>query len=266
MRTLRRMLLLTVVAISACGGGEKDDKGGDNILPSAVEGAWSGSSHASDIGGAAVAIVLDDGRYWLVENVIDFPTFGPVPQSVTIGSGSGAAGAFTSHQARQFDIGVHGAQDVEVHASYVESQNFSGTVDSAAGQLIGFVFDTFDPLYAQPFKLEEFDGLSSEGVAAVDDFVTHSTLSFSSGGAFAGALATSCGFHGTLIPRARGSAFELTVTVDAYQANPDEASPRDCTAAQYHGVAYPAGLTLLMIASDATGNALFLYIGNGQPR
>jgi hypothetical protein len=189
--------------VAGCGGG-----GGDSDPPpvaaTSAEGLYSGTTTS---GRAVTGLVLDDGTYYVL--------YSPVGSSTAIagvvqGTGTSNAGTFSSGNARDFNLEGLGVLAGTVSASYVAKQSFNGTVSYSAGGTTSFS-STYDANYEAVPSLAALAGTFA-GQVASSAGNENATVTISSAGAISGSGASGCAVSGSVSPRTRGNAFNVSLT------------------------------------------------------
>ena len=193
-------LAAATVFVAGCGGGG----GGGGDSDSSAEGLYSGTTTT---GRAVTGLVLDDGTYYVLYSPVGSSN---VIAGVIQGTGTSNAGTFSSGNARDFNLEGLGVLAATVSASYVAKQSLNGTVSYSAGGTTSFS-STYDANYEAAPSLAALAGTFAGQVAssAGND---NATVTISSAGAISGSGASGCALSGTVSPRARGNAFNASLT------------------------------------------------------
>lgn len=235
------------LALAACGGG-----GGDDDAPapqptiSPAEGLYTGKTAANqDIAG----LVLDDGTYYMI-----YTSLAPVSLGVIQGKLNAANGNFTSNDGKDFSVTSRGIFDVEVSGSYASKGNLNGMVRyRATGQTATFN-STYDKNYELTPSLATLAG-TYNGTSVIPEGGESATITVATSGAISGTGASGCRIEGTAKPRARGNAYDITVTF----------GPSPCARAgqKMSGVAYYSAEDRGLIAAGTTADrsAGVLFVG-----
>ena len=206
MESQKKKLLALAAAsllIAGCGGGGGDS---DQQQPAATsaEGLYTG---LTSTGRNITGLVLDDGTYYVL--------YSPVGNSTAIagvvqGTGTSSAGTFSSSNARDFNLEGLGVLAATVSASYVAKQSFNGTVAYGAAGNTSFS-STYDVGYEAAPSLAALAGTFT-GQVASSAGNENAAVTISVGGAISGSGASGCSLSGSVAPRARGNAFNVSLT------------------------------------------------------
>jgi hypothetical protein len=190
--------------LSACGGGGGGDSGGSQAPATTAEGLYTGTSNGRTITG----LVLDDGSYYVLYTVVNNPT---LVAGVIQGSGTSSNGSFTSSNAVDISIESRRVVPGAVSASYVQKQSFNGTISYPS--LNGT--SAFTSIYSADYEIAPslstiagtYNGTSGSASGAESAAIT-----VSSTGAITGSGSSGCSFTGTIAPRAKGNAYNASIT------------------------------------------------------
>lgn len=203
-----RVATVFVVAavLAACGGG---GGGGDSAPPAGTaEGMWTGttSTHRSFTG-----FVLDDGTYYIFYSAANLPA---VSAGFVQGNSSSSGGAFSSVNARDFNFEGLGVLTATISGNYIARQSLSGTISYASAPS---TFSAgFNPAYDAIPSIATIAATYTTALSAATPDPTNSvdfpSLTISSSGSVSGSYSSGCTFSGSATPRARGNAYDVTVT------------------------------------------------------
>lgn len=129
---------------------------------------------------------------------------------VVQGTGTSSAGTFTSSNARDFNLEGLGVLAATVSASYVAGQSFNGTVAYGATGSTSFL-SAYDARYEAVPSLTALAG-SFAGQVASSAGNEEADITISAGGSITGSGASGCSVSGSVAPRARGNAFNVSLT------------------------------------------------------
>jgi hypothetical protein len=191
------------VLIAGCGGGG-GDSGQQQPAATSAEGLYTGSTSS---GRTITGLVLDDGTYYVLYSLVGNST---VIAGVVQGTGTSSAGTFTSSNARDFNLEGLGVLAATVSASYVAGQSFNGAVAYGAAGSTSFS-STYDVRYEATPSLAALAG-SFAGQVASSAGNEGANIIISAGGAISGSGASGCSVSGSVAPRARGNAFNMSLT------------------------------------------------------
>jgi hypothetical protein len=196
------VLAVVIAALSGCGGG-----GGDSPPASATstaEGLYTGTTTT---GRNVTGLVLDDGTYYVLYSQISNAN---VIAGVVQGTGTSNAGTFSSGNARDFNLEGLGVLSASVSANYVAKQSLNGAVAYSAGGTTSFT-SNYDATYEAAPSLAALAG-SFSGQVASSAGTESATVAVSSAGVISGSGASGCAVSGSVSPRARGNAFNVSLT------------------------------------------------------
>lgn len=193
--------LLLIVSLSACGGDGDTPPPSPAPLPAATaEGLWTGTT---DTNRTVKALVLDNGVYWALYSEASNPS---IIAGVVQGDSSSQNGAFTSSNARDFNPQT-GILEALINGTYATKQNLNGTIVYQTGGQSTFTM-TYNNDYDLTPDMNAVAGPYSGFVTATET----ATVMVSATGAISGNSNTGCLFTGSFSPRARGNAYDVTVT------------------------------------------------------
>ncbi|MCD9122578.1 hypothetical protein [Cupriavidus sp. UGS-1] len=235
------------LALAACGGGGGDDDGpAPQPATSPAEGLYTGKTSANqDIAG----LVLDDGTYYVI-----YTSLAPISLGVIQGKLSAANGNFSSNDGKDFSVTSRGIFDVAINGTYATKGNLNGTVRyPATGQTATFT-STYDKNYELTPSLATLAGTYS-GTSVIPEGGESATITVASSGTISGAGASGCRIEGAAKPRARGNAYDITVTFGP--------SPCARPGQKMSGVAYYSAEDRSLIATGTTSDrsAGVLFVG-----
>lgn len=209
--TKRALELLAAVALTACGGGGDSDSGGPGPGTGAgtAEGAYGGSLTNSSAD-AFNMVVLENGEFWAVYG----STFGEVLvlEGLVHGTGASNNGAFTSSNARDFNLAY--VADATVSGTYVAGRSITGSFNygSTASGFSGTTEAVAPYDYNQQASLQGVTGtwpMASLGGSPAE-------VTLASDGAFQG-YSDGCSITGTMTPRPSGkNVFNVRVNFGAW--------------------------------------------------
>ena len=235
--------------LASCGGG---GDGGGSTPPapppaSAAEGLWIGSTNTNR---AVTGLVLDNGDYYVLYAVAGNPS---IIAGVIQGTGTATGGSFSSSNARDFNLEGLGVLAATVSASYNARQNLNGTVTYGSNGATTFT-STFSTNYDVTPTLAAVAGTYS-GKVAFSLGVENATVSVSGAGALSGTGASGCRVSGTVAPRSRGNAYNLTLSFGG--------SPCFFANQSFTGIAYFDSATrrLYAVTPNATRSDGILFVG-----
>jgi hypothetical protein len=191
--------------LSACGGGGGgNDSNTNQAAATTAEGLYTGTSNGRTITG----LVLDDGSYYVLYTVANNPI---LVAGVIQGSGTSSNGSFTS--ANAVDISIESRRVVPgvVSASYVQKQSFSGTISYPSLNGTSAFTSTYSADYEIAPSLNAIAG-TYNGTSGSASGAESANLTISSTGAITGSGSSGCSFAGTITPRAKGNAYNASIT------------------------------------------------------
>lgn len=198
------VLAVVISALSGCGGGGGGDSPASPVAATTAEGLYTGTTTT---GRTVTGLVLDDGTYYVLYTQVGNST---VIAGVVQGTGTSNAGTFSSTNARDFNLEGLGVLSATVSANYVAKQSLSGAVSYSAGGTTTFS-STYDPSYEAVPSLAALAG-SFSGQVASSAGTENATVEVSTAGAISGSGASGCAVSGSVSPRARGNAFNVSLT------------------------------------------------------
>lgn len=195
--------LAVVLLVVGCGGG-----GGDSApaaTSTSAQGLWVGTTTTSR---TITGLVFSDGSYYVLYSPAGNPT---AIAGVVQGTGSSSAGAFSSSNARDFNLEGLGVLPATVSASYSSKQSFNGTIAYSAGTTT--FTSAYDASYEITPSLASVAGTYT-GQVALSVGVQAATVTVSSSGAISGG-GNGCSISGAASPRTDGNAYNLSITFGA---------------------------------------------------
>ena len=205
--TLKVFAAASILALAACSGGGGSDSAQPSPAPAPVanaEGLWSGSDSTSR---SVTGIVLQDGTYWILYSI---PHVAAVLGGVIQGSGTSLNGSFSSSDGVDFNVEGQGVNNATISASYVTKQTLNGSVAYPALNQAYTFTSAYDPAYEQTPAISAIAGTYS-GISSVPGTNEVTSIVITSPGVIAGAGTGGCKFLGTVTPRARGNAYDLSI-------------------------------------------------------
>lgn len=193
--------LASLAMLAACGGG-----GGDASAPagpSAAQGLWVGTTTTNR---TVTGLVFSDGSYYVLYSRVGNPT---IIGGVVQGSSSASSGAWTSSDAKDFNIEGAGVLSASLAGTYAAKNSIGGTLSYAAGGTTTFS-GTYNAAYEATPTLGAVSGLYS-GAVAFSQGSQSATVSVASTGAVS-ANANGCIATGTATPRTDANAYNLVLT------------------------------------------------------
>lgn len=198
------ILSATVLALTACGGGDDSSATPVTTPTGTAEGLWLGTT---DTNRAITGLVLDDGTYYVLYSQVGNPSaIGGVVQ----GHGTSNNGSFTSTDARDFNMEGQGVLDATVSGSYMIDQWLNGTVMYTSGGATAFT-STYDSQYDLPPSLTALAGTYT-GQVVLSQGVENAVVTVSGSGAVAGIGESGCTLTGNASPRTNGNVFDISIT------------------------------------------------------
>lgn len=195
------------LSVSACGSGGSDNNSNGSNPPTpatSAEGLWNGTSGN---GRTTAGVVLDDGTYWFLYSVVGDPL---VVAGAFQGNSSSQNGAFTSSNAKDFNLEGLGILDATVTGSYVMKQSLSGAIAILLGGQT-----TFNTTYNADYDLIPDVSLvvgTYTGSTATAGGTEIVTVTLSSPSSVTGSSTSGCSFTGSFSPRTRGNVYDVSVT------------------------------------------------------
>lgn len=189
----------------ACGSGYGDSDFSSMPQPTATsaEGLWTGATPTRrTVGG----LVLDDGSYWVFYTAIGNPN---VLAGLVQGAGTSHSGSFGSSNTRDFNLEGAGILAATMNGTYVQKNSFNGTIAYLNGNTGSFT-STYDADYELAPNMNLVAGNYS-GLRADNQTVS---VTLGSAGTVSGSFTDGCTFAGSLSPRGKGNAFNVTVTFE----------------------------------------------------
>lgn len=197
------LIICFTTVLVACNSGGNDSSSTPTPPPPATsaEGLWNGTtSTGRTIGG----LVLDDGSSWFLYSVVGNPT---VAAGLVQGNGTSNLGSFTSSNVIDFNLEGLGILNASIAGAYVQKNSLNGTITYQGGTTGSFT-STYDAAYELSPDANAVAGTYSAPLAD-NQTVTVTLLST---GTLSGLSTDGCTFTGSFSPRAKGNAFNVTVT------------------------------------------------------
>lgn len=183
---------------------------------SGAEGLWNG---ATSTGIKITGLVLADGTFWFMYNS---PSDNDVIAGAVQGNGRLNNGTFTSSNALDFNLDGMELDAATVSATFMTQQTINGAISypDFNNQKVSFSA-SYNSNYEQTPSLATIVGTYA-GTASEIDGPDMGTLTINAGGCFSFAGASACNVTGTVLPRAKGNVYNLSVTFGgAPCANPN---------------------------------------------
>ena len=234
--------------LASCGGGGGSGSSAPTPPPaSAAEGLWVGTTNSNR---AVTGLVLDDGSDYVLYSVQGNAS---IIAGVIQGNGTATGGSFSSSNGRDFNLEGLGVLAATVSASYNARQTLNGSVSYSVGAPTTFT-STFNTNYDVTPTLAAVAGTYS-GQVAFSLGVENATVAVSGAGALSGAGASGCAVSGSVTPRSRGNAYNLTLTFGG--------SPCFFTNQTMSGIAYFDSATrrLYAVTPNASRTDGVLFVG-----
>ncbi|WP_434033565.1 hypothetical protein [Cupriavidus sp. a3] len=255
------VLSLAAAVLAACGGGGGGDEPAPApapapapVVPSnAAEGIWNGKTSANrDISG----IVLNDGTYYVMYSAPANPS---VLDGVIQGTGTVNGSSFSSTNGRDFNLSGASVQGLSVSASVQAKQSLNGTLSynaTSGGTPLTFT-STYSADYEKTPTLGDITGRYS-GQSAIIGAVENQTINVAADGAIAAIGSSGCASTGKATPRARGNAFDVSITFGA--------SPCAFPGQTFTGIAYLDPTTKRLYAASLNGarSQIAVFLGTKQ--
>lgn len=208
--TMKSIAAISIVAavVSACGGGGGSSATTTQNPPpvaTSAEGLYAGTTST---GRTVTGIVLDDGTYYVLYSVANNSA---VIAGAVQGTGASANGSFSSTNGKDINLEGLGVLSTNVTASYVQGASFNGSIAyPTLGQTASFT-SAYDKKYESVPSLAVISGTYT-GSAASPVGSENATITISSSGSITGTGASGCTFTGTVAPRAKGNAYNTTIS------------------------------------------------------
>lgn len=203
----RAAVALGVAILTACGGGGSDAVNPDTTekatASASATGIWTGST---DTKRDLVGVVLGDGTYYVLYGSAITPD---AIAGVLQGSGTVNGSAFSSSNAKDFNLEGQGILPATLAATVVPKQSLNGTV-SYANSKTTFAA-TYEPDSATPASVATLQGTFT-GDVATSAGVEPATVTVSATGTLSGSGASGCQVGGTVKARTDVNAFDLSLT------------------------------------------------------
>lgn len=205
MRQIQKLALAAgVFALAGCGGGGGGGGAAAPTTTSAAEGLWVGTTGD---GRAVTGLVFEDGLYYILYSLAaDDSTIAGVVQ----GNSSTSGANFSSGNARDFNLEGSGVLAATVAASVAAASTFAGTITYGPG-LTNTFSATYDSDYELTPSLSAVAG-SYSGEVAFSLGNEPAAITIASNGALSGTGESGCAVSGTVSPRARGNAYNVSIT------------------------------------------------------
>ncbi len=244
--------LAATLTLAGCGGG--GDGGGaataGDAIPvsgaAAAQGLWIGATTTNR---TITGLVFSDGTYYVLYSPVGNAT---AIAGVVQGSGSVAAGAFSSSNGRDFNLEGLGVSSATVTANYASKKSFSGMIAYPAGTLTTFT-TAYNATYEAAPSLASVAGTFT-GQVSLSAGTQAAAVTVSSAGAISGS-SNGCSLTGAATPRSDGNAYNLSITFGA--------APCFFANQTFSGVAYydPATKRLYAVAPNAARSDGVLFVG-----
>jgi hypothetical protein len=217
---IKAFALSWILALTACGG--SGGNGGAAPAPPvpSAEGLWIGSTSTTSTSRTVTGIVLDNDTYWILYS---FPGVGSVIAGVVQGTGTSLNGSFSSSDGVDFNPVEKGINNATLSASYATKQSFNGSA-SYPNLNPTFTFtSSYNTDYDQTPSASAIAG-TYVGPGSVNGGDELTTIIISSPGIVVGTgieIGTGtvgCRFVGTVVPRAKGNLYDLSVDVSGVGA------------------------------------------------
>jgi hypothetical protein len=197
------LLAALLVGCGGGGGGESDNDPAPDPGPTSggAEGYWVG---AKDSITEVFAIVLPDGRYWVVYNDGSDPNDA---EGIIYGTGVGSEGTFTSTDG--IDVHQDLGRNVDLSIAYTEGVSISADAQYSGEIEMPLFGGAYQPQSSRVADPAEVAGTWSGQLGA-----TFTTLTISGAGALSGVDSLGCNFTGTVLPRDDLNAFDVDIDYD----------------------------------------------------
>jgi hypothetical protein len=199
-----------IFALSSCGGASGP---GFNPPPppppdlGTAQGLWHGMTGDNR---TFSGLVLDDGTYWFLYTAVGNSA---VLAGAIQGSGTFSNGQFASSNGLDFHIEGANILNFSMAGAYTEKSELDGTLTYTTGSTNTFT-STYDTDYDLTPSLSMISGNYSGQALTVNSGVEAATVMIGSGGAITGTSAGGFSFTGTVTTRAKGNAYNISVTFD----------------------------------------------------
>jgi hypothetical protein len=193
-----------MLALSACGSSGGNSSAAPAPSAPSAEGLWIGSTSDSR---SVTGFVLDNGTYWILYSIAHASS---LIAGVVEGSGSSLGGSFSSSDGIDFNLEGKGINSTTLSAGYMAKQSFNGSVSyPTLNQTFTFT-SSYNADYEQTPSVSAVAG-TYVGIASVAGSNELTTVIVNSPGIIAGTGNSGCKFLGTVVPRARGNLYDLSV-------------------------------------------------------
>ncbi|MDO8653599.1 MAG: hypothetical protein Q7R66_15555 [Undibacterium sp.] len=199
---------MALAILAACGGGDPVPAPTHEVVTTSAEGLWKGTT---DNGRNVIGLVLDDESFWLLYSS---PTNSNIIAGAIQGSSFSNNGSFASLNAIDFNLEGKGLLASILSVSYTQKQSFNGTAHYSAINNPTLAFTTnYSADYDQAPSLAAIAG-TYLGAFSDKSGSESGTLTISSGGAVKLSALSGCTSVGTVSPRAKGNAYNLSLKFD----------------------------------------------------
>ena len=172
-------------------------------LPTA-EGLWNGNTNTAR---TVTGLVLNDGTFYFLYSPANQPLLiGGVVQ----GTGTSTNGAFTSDNARDFNLEGAGVLPATISGNYVARQTLGGNITYTPSSNTVTFNTTFDASYDITPTLAAVAGIYPGRVASSQG-VENAVLTVSPTGAISGTGDSGCTVSGTVAPRTSGNVYNASI-------------------------------------------------------
>ncbi|CUS39048.1 hypothetical protein [Candidatus Nitrospira nitrificans] len=239
--------LLFLTSLSACSGeGETSPPSPAPLAATSAEGLWTGTTNTNR---TVAGVVLDDGVYWVLYSSVNDPS---TVAGLIQGESSSQHGAFTSPNARDFNVEGQGILNATINGTYTMKQSLSGTIAYQVGGPSTSFTTTYDNNYDLTPDISAVAGTYTGPITATETV----TAQVSPNGNISGSSNTGCTFTGSFSPRTHGNVFNITVT---FEDDPACSNRNDTV----NGIGfYDAGTkTLTSTALNSARTNGFVFIG-----
>jgi hypothetical protein len=205
---LKALAAASIFALAACSGGGGSDNAAPPSPPAPIanaEGLWSGTDSTSR---SVTGIVFEDGTYWILYSI---PHVAAVLGGVIQGTGTSLNGSFSSSSGVDFNVEGQGVNNATLSASYATRQTLNGSVAYPALNQTYTFTSAYDPAYEQTPAISAIAGTYS-GISSVTGTNEVTSIVITAPGVIAGVGTGGCKFLGTVAPRSRGNAYDLSIT------------------------------------------------------
>lgn len=159
-------------------------------------------------GRATTGLVLDDGSYYFIYSLQGDPT---LIAGAIQGAGTALNGSFSSGNSKDISLEGLGLLSGSISASYAAKQSFNGSITyPSLNQTVTFT-STYDSRYELTPSLAIIAGNYSGRTGTISG-AENTNLSISASGAVVGVGSSGCRFSGTVTPRTKGNAYNVSTT------------------------------------------------------